>query len=71
MEQRGHGWEESPEKEVIILRYEANCDVRHAERRGRERERSEQPGSHQSVSPSLLSSPLSNSVVGGDLFHTL
>ena len=41
----------SPEKEVIILRYEANCDVRHAER-----EREERRASSQVVSPvSLLS----------------
>ena len=48
----------SPEKEVIILRYEANCDVRHAEREGEE---TEQPGSLTSQSPSTTSlSPLGN-----------
>ena len=47
----------SPEKEVIILRYEANCDVRHAER---ERGREERRASSQVVSPvSPLLPPLS------------
>ena len=55
--EQSRAWgEESPEKEVIILRYEANCDVRHAERGEKE-----QPGSPSPLS-SLLPSPLLPSV---------